>query len=110
MNELRTGALRHRLTLEAVSRVDDEGGGGIVLWTPVSEVWAGIEPLPGREVVLADGVKAVVTHEVRLRHREGVDSTMRFVRPTGGLLEIRAVRDVEERRRWLVCQCEERLP
>ena len=41
MSPTSIGALRHRLVLEAVVRMDDGGGGATEVWSPVAEVWAG---------------------------------------------------------------------
>jgi SPP1 family predicted phage head-tail adaptor len=106
----RTGALRHRLTLEAPQRNEAEGGAADIAWSEVAGMWADILPLSGREAAENDALRGVLTHEITIRHRPGLDATMRF-RGTGGrIFEIRAVRDLDERRRWLVCACEERLP
>ena len=106
----RTGQLRHRLALEAPVRVEGEGGAASIAWSPVAQVWAAILPLSGREVVAGDSVRGVVTHELTIRHRGDVRPAMRFVAGSGRVFEIRAVRDPDERRRWLVCHCEEQLP
>ena len=106
----RTGALRHRLRLEAPARIEGEGGTASINWSLVTHVWAALFPLSGREVVARDGLHGVLTHEITLRYRAGVQPSMRFVGTGGRAFEIRAVRDLDERRRWLVCDCEERLP
>jgi SPP1 family predicted phage head-tail adaptor len=107
MRRVAIGALRHPLTLEAPARSAGEGGTATVVWSPVAQVWTAITPLNGREMVWADAVASRVTHEVRLRFRDGVHAEMRFT--TGSrILDIRAVRDEGERHRWLVCLCEER--
>jgi SPP1 family predicted phage head-tail adaptor len=103
------GALRRRLTLEAPVRTEGEGGTAAIAWSPVAQVWAAVAPLAGRETVAADAVTGRVTHEVRLRFRDGVRPEMRFAAGSR-MFEIRAVLDEDERRRWLVCLCEERVP
>jgi SPP1 family predicted phage head-tail adaptor len=103
------GSLRHRVTLEAPTRTDGEGGTAVVSWSTVGAMFARIRPTSGREIVAADGSSARVTHEVLIRHTSDIAPTMRFVEGTR-VLEIHAVLDVEGRRRWLKCLCEERLP
>lgn len=110
MRPARIGALRHRLTLEAPLRVAGEGGTAVLQWTALATVWAEIVAVSGGEVAAGDGTRGAVTHEVRLRWRDGVLPAMRFVADAGRILEIRSVRDPGGRRRWLVCACEERLP
>lgn len=106
MNRLRIGALRHRVQLEAPVRVADGGGGATVTWTPVAEIWAGVEPVAGSEGVLGEGLAGRISHEIVIRHRSGVGTAMRFRFGTR-IFEIRAAIDVDERRRMLRCLCRE---
>lgn len=101
------GRLRHRLTLEAASRTPDGGGGASETWTTVAEVWAGITPTGGIEVVDADALTGRVSHEIVFRYRPDVVPAMRL-RGSTRLFEIAAVINVDERRRWLKCHCVER--
>jgi SPP1 family predicted phage head-tail adaptor len=105
----RVGVLRRRLTLEAPVRTPGEGGAATITWSALAQVWAAITPVSGRELVRGDGMTARMTHEVLIRYRSGVRPEMRF---TSGsrVFEIRVVMDEDERRRWLACLCEERLP
>ncbi|MGH6826423.1 phage head closure protein [Methyloceanibacter sp.] len=107
MTELRSSDLRHRLTLEELSRVADEGGGFSETWVTVATLSADLQPISGSETVEADRLAGTVTHEVVLRYRAGVVPAMRF-RKGARIFLIIAVIDVEERRRWLKCWCEER--
>jgi SPP1 family predicted phage head-tail adaptor len=101
----RIGALRHRLTLQSPSRADDGGGGAVVTWQTVAELWAAVRPISGDERLRADAVSGRITHEVWIRHRADVVPAMRF---TDGArtLEITAVLDPGRRDR-LKCLCEE---
>lgn len=103
------GEMRHRLALQA-PLADADGGGGVTrTWSLVAEVWAAIRPLSGGESVAADGLHGRVSHEVWIRHRAGVVPEMRFVLGAR-IFEIRAVVDAGERRRFLRCLVEERVP
>lgn len=105
---MRIGDLRHRLSLEAVSREDDGCGGAVETWQEHIELWAAVRPLSGGEAEAADQLAGRVTHEVWVRWRDGVRPDMRFRFGTR-TFEVRAVIDVGERRRFLRCLCEERL-
>lgn len=105
--QIRIGDLRHRLVLEAVSRVDDGAGGADETWATVAELWAGLIPLSGIENDVADQLTGRVTHEIWVRYRTGVKPAMRF-RSGNRIFEIRAVIDAGERRRFLRCLAEER--
>ncbi len=103
------GSLRYRVTLQAPTRTDVGGGAATITWATFAQMFARIIPLAGREIVVADGIAARITHEVWIRYIEGVAAQMRFV-DGRRILEIRAVLDVAGRKRWLKCFCEERLP
>ena len=104
------GSLRHRVQLEVPSRDQAEAGGAVVTWEPVATLWAEIIPLSGTEVFRADGISATAAFEVRTRFRPDIpdiNAEMRFVFGER-VLDIKSVRDIEGRRRWLSCVCEER--
>lgn len=103
------GMLSARLDLETPLETDDGQGGVIGVWTPVASVWGRIEPLRATPVDEAGALTAPVTHRVTIRYRAEVRHAMRFVH-RGRELLIRAVRDPDESRRYLVCDCEENRP
>lgn len=103
------GSLRHRVGLQRPVRTVGPGGTATIEWQSMGSMFARIEPVNGREVALADGISARVTHRIIIRHRDGVAADMRFVEG-GRVFEIRAVLDVEGRGRWVHCSCEERHP
>lgn len=108
MNGPRIGDLRHRVLLEMPVRADDGGGGAIVTWTPVADLWAGIAPATGGEDVVGEGIAGRVSHELLVRYRSGIAPAMRF-RLGDRTFEIKAVLDIAERRRMLRCLCREEL-
>lgn len=107
MSELVPGALRHCLVLEQLARTEAEGGGFTESWIEVAELSAALRPVGGSESVEADRLAGRVTHEIGLRYRQGVQPAMRF-RKGARLFHILTVIDVEERKSWLTCLCEER--
>ena len=107
MTGLNVNALRHRVTLQAVSRADDGGGGGTESWADVADLWASIRPSTGSESVEAGRITGKVSHVIGLRYRDDVAPAMRFAHESR-LFDILAVLDPGEDRRWLTCLCEER--
>lgn len=101
------GRLRHRLTLEALIRTPDGGGGASETWAAITQLWGRIRPTSGTESVDADARAGHVSHEITLRHRSGVTPAMRL-RSGARVFEIAAVLDIDERHRWLKCFCVER--
>ena len=108
MIEPRIGNLDQRLMLQSPVRTPDGAGGATIAWSLIAEVWAWVSPAGGAERLDAEGLKGRVTHEVWLRHREGVKPEMRFLLGTRAL-EIRAVFEAGGRRPYLRCICEERV-
>ncbi|ESR22795.1 putative head-tail adaptor [Lutibaculum baratangense AMV1] len=97
------------MRLEAPVTADDGSGGTTASWNLVTTLWARVEPLSAVERLTAERLEAAVTHRVTIRHRAGVTHRMRFVLGTR-VLEIRGIRDLEERHRYLELTCEEVSP
>lgn len=106
MSEREAGKLRHRVTIEAVVRVPDGGGGAAETWVPVGEAWAEITPATGSERLEADRIAGRVTHVVHLRAGVNVAPAMRLVLGVR-IFEVRAAIDLNERGRWLRVLAEE---
>ena len=100
------GSLRHRITLQERSDTPDAGGGTATAWVDVAQLWASVEMLSGTERVQAMSVGAIRRYQVRTRYRAGISAAHRFLHD-GRILNIRAVRDVGERRQWIEFSCEE---
>lgn len=100
--------LKHRLVVEQQSRVGDGGGGAVATWNRLAEVWGAIRPRTGAERPEGDGTTGRVTHSVIIRWRSDVTPAMRL-REGARVLDVRAVYDPDDDRRWLVCLCEERV-
>ncbi len=98
--------MRHRVTIEKPVRTADEGGTAVISWQAVASVWAEIRPKSGREVFESDQLGGRVTHDVRLRYRDGVTTKMRILH-SGRIFDIRFVANQGERGEWLICSCEE---
>lgn len=109
MNGLRfidPGLLDRRAVLEENAAPVDAMGGRQALWREVADISVHLEPLGQRVRERFDAREGVLTHRVTLRHRAGVEQGMAFRLGLRRLL-IREVVDPDERRRYLVCRCEE---
>lgn len=74
--------LRHRITIYRPPdpEVDvDEAGQPLDEWVRVTETWAEIKPLSGRELFAAQQANAEVTARITLRYRIDIDRTMKVV-------------------------------
>jgi SPP1 family predicted phage head-tail adaptor len=97
------GALRHRITIEAPSATEDEGGGRAISWAAFATVWAQIEQTGGRELVRAGEVEPQTNYRLTVRHAAGVQAGMR-VNWNGKLIELTGVTDPDGRGRTLVLE------
>jgi len=103
------GRLSARLALEMSADLSDGQGGLLEDWTVVAELWGRIEALRSKAGEVAGAATAPVTHRVTIRYRDDIRHAMRFVYRDRTLL-IRSLRDPDESRRYLVCDCEESQP
>ncbi|WP_193175909.1 phage head closure protein [Oricola nitratireducens] len=103
------GKLRHEMALQQAVRVADTLGGQTETWQTLATVWAHLVPATASPVRRADGEEAEITHHVVLRADAGVQRGMRLV--TGErVFAIRAVRDLDETGRYLLCLTREETP
>ncbi|MCY0146338.1 phage head closure protein [Hoeflea sp. G2-23] len=103
------GELKTRLRLETPAEAPDGQGGVTEGWNEVAELWGRVEPLRAKPGEEAGALTAPISHRVTVRYRADIRHAMRFVSGNRQLL-IRALRDPDERRRYLVCECEEAAP
>lgn len=69
---MRAGTLRHRLTIKTVALAKDSFGGTTETETTLATVWGSLEPISGRELVLAQQTQAEVTHKAIVRYLPGL--------------------------------------
>ena len=103
---MRSGRLRHRVTIQSPVVATNGYGERIVTWSTVATVWAAVEPLRGREFFDAEQVQAEISHRVVLRFRSGINSSMRLLH-LSRVLHIQAIIDVDERHREMQLMCRE---
>lgn len=100
------GVLRQRVMLEAPVDAPDGAGGFSRSYAPIAQLWARIAPISAREDFIEQRAEQSISHLVTIRWRDDVVSAMRFSY-RGRKLLIRSVFDPDERRRFLIGQCEE---
>lgn len=102
------GDLRQPVTIEVAERQPDGGGGAVLTWSPVAEVWCAIRPRSGGENLASDRLAPSVRFEVWMRWRGDVTADMRLTF-SGRILAITAVMDPDGHRRFLRLFAEEKL-
>lgn len=103
------GWLRRRVTLQTKARVADGGGGAAESWQNIATVWARVQPLLRPERLHAEQVQSHGGFRVTIRYRTDL-STHDRVLLDGEALAIKALRDPDDRRRWLELDCEQGGP
>ena len=100
------GQLRHRVILQRRSESADPGGGISLSWVDVAELSAAATALFGAEAAQAMRLASTQSWLIRLRYRADITPADRFSF-NQKILNIRSVRNIEQRGRWLECRCEE---
>lgn len=103
------GELRVRLELQAPQETPDGLGGVVRGWETLGHVWAAIEPVSADDRVVADKRLGRITHRIVIRRRSEVTTTHRFLLGQRNFVLL-AVRDADERGRFLECLVEEERP
>lgn len=68
---LEAGRLRHRVSIQRVSYVQDATTGAMVeTWAEIAKVWAAVEPLSAREFVQSAAGQSEVTARITIRTRD----------------------------------------
>jgi SPP1 family predicted phage head-tail adaptor len=107
---VRGGRLRERITIQRRSNSRNEYGEEN-LWTDIATVWAGVEPLSGREFFTALQAQADVTTRIVCRYASEIASVTPKDRIKHGAVyfDIRSVIDPQNRHRELQFMCTQHL-
>lgn len=101
---MKAGQLDQRVTVERLVQGSDPLGQPINEWVTLATVWAGVEPLVGREFFAATAAQSEVTARIRMRYRPGIRPADRVVHE-GKTYGIESVIDVRSGNRELVLMC-----
>jgi SPP1 family predicted phage head-tail adaptor len=90
------GKFRHQIAIQVNTPTQDSAGSWIDSWADEGAVvWGSIEPLSGRELLLAQQVKSDVSHKIRIRYKAGITSAKR-VRYQNRYFNIISVLNIQE--------------
>ena len=107
---MRTGRLRHVVNLERVVVTTNDWGQQVETWAAYATVWAGIEPLFGREFIAAQQETGTVQIRIIIRYRDDVLATDR-VSHAGKIYALTSPPiNPDLRRRELQLMCQEQAP
>lgn len=105
-NQLNARKLNRLVTLQTVQRTPDGGGGYTETLVDVATLWMRIEPLTGREQILAMQTEMERPHRFTCRYRADLTGSTRLLYGSR-TFDVVSVVDVEERHRELVIMAEE---
>lgn len=100
------GTLTDRVQLKRRETSSDGVGGHEHLYVPVTNLWARVRSLSGRQGTNADGRVVAISHSVVLRFRNDVSPGDRIVY-RGRNLDVVSMADLNGRRAYLSCACSE---
>lgn len=101
--------MKHRVTLQRRIMTADGQGGYAESWSDVATLYAEIAPTKGYERIQAMQLQAPITHKVTIRHRPGLDPSMRLLYGLR-VLQIREAINLDEASRFWQLLCVEMAP
>ncbi len=105
--DLNSGMLRHKVTLERETLTTDSIGGDSSSWsTLAADVFTMIKPVSGNERFQAMRLETNLTHTIFMRYRSDLTTKDR-IDFNGRKFQIRFIKNVEERNKWLEIKAEE---
>jgi SPP1 family predicted phage head-tail adaptor len=73
MTTIAAGQLKHRVRIQQPRAARDPLGAPIQSWIDVATVWADIQPLTGREAVIASRIASEIGHQITVRYQPVFD-------------------------------------
>ena len=74
MNPISAGMLTRRIKIQRPSTIKDSVGAPCRSWLDVATVWAEIQPLSGKEAVIANRISAELSHQIIVRYQSLFDN------------------------------------
>lgn len=103
---MRAGSLKHRVTIQQRADTRNDAGEVIAEWQDVVTVWGQIETASARGVLLYKGSASQVSHTLRIRYREGINSEQR-VKFGSRFFDIEGIINTDQENRELQLFCNE---
>jgi SPP1 family predicted phage head-tail adaptor len=105
MSNVAAGRLRHRVRIDQQVVHANSFGEQDVAWEAVATVWAAIEPVSGRELLLADQVQSKVNTRIIIRARSSILASMRAVHGSTVYNIEAIIGDPDSGQEWMTLQC-----
>jgi len=98
--EIKSGDLKHSVTIQQKSFTRKSGGGQTVVWQTFATVFARIIPRNQSEYLRAMQFEAQTTHRMIIRYRSDLNHNMR-IKLGSRYFNVQSIIDIEEAHRWL---------
>ena len=98
------GSLKHKMCLQQGRSTPMEGGGYQEEFIDIKEIMAHIKPFRGKELMIAMGSRAQISHNIQIRYDSIVQPQMRLVYKKR-IFKIQIVMNVKEEDRFLSLYC-----
>ena len=106
---MRSGNLRHRVTIQE-SKETRKGDGSIaVTWEDVGTVWASVRPIRATERIRNNMLESEISHRVEMRYRDDITTKQRILFGTTRYFNIETVINPNERNINLELICREEV-
>ncbi len=108
------GKLNKRIKILEYAEIEDGAGGYLddweneVGWNEITTVWANINPLSGRDLIMAQQAMAEITHKITIRYNFKIKSSHIIVY-NSRRFEIQYIRNIQEKNTYLEILCVEKL-
>lgn len=103
---MRAGMLRHKIVVQKFTEVQDVYGEADKTWTTFKTLWAHVSPISGREYFDAKQHTSEISHQVKIRHLDGVTPKMRILYDSR-YFDIESVINEGERDKQVTLMCRE---
>lgn len=107
IHEIHPGILRHRISIEKLTRDPDGYGGHIEVWGESGSVWSFVSPVSGSGRVKMQKEGYDISHKVFVRSGTDIEAGDRIIH-RGRVLDVLVVVDLDEGRRFYEVLCLEK--
>lgn len=100
---------KDRVTIQALNRIEDEGGGYEENWIDEDTVWAEIIPQNAREEKVDKQKEPIQSDKVRIRYNENMSAAKRFkvITQDNKILSPSSCIDEKGKKRFMLLNCTE---
>lgn len=105
MVDLDAGELRHRVTIQNVTKVSDNEGGFTSSWADANTIWAAIKSMRAKQIGEYRSINVEATHLIKVRGGIDIEENQRIIFGIR-IFEVLTVENEKEQNvtKWIVCK------